>query len=131
MSKRSQKPVKATAAVPAGYGPLLAELKPRVRAAQLRAATSVTRELNQLCWKIGSAVARAQESKGYGKQGVERWAVDLQTEFPGMAGFLPQNVWFMWSFYLAWSRSEADSLTAVREFRPSSGCSQNVAGNET
>ena len=118
MSKRSQKPVKAAAAVPAGYGPLLAELKSRVRAAQLRAATSVTRELNQLYWEIGSAIARAQESKGYGKQVVERLAADLQTEFPGMAGFSPQNVWFMRSFYLAWSASEADSLTAVRESRP-------------
>ena len=117
MSKRSQKPVKAAAAVPAGYGPLLAELKSRVRAAQFRAATSVIRELNQLYWEIGSAIARAQESKGYGKQVVERLAADLQTEFPGMAGFSPQNVWFMRSFYLAWSGSEADSLTAVRESR--------------
>jgi predicted nuclease of restriction endonuclease-like (RecB) superfamily len=118
MSKRSQKPVKAAASVPTGYGPLLAELKSRVRAAQLRAATSVTRELNQLYWEIGSAIARAQESKGYGKQIVERLAADLQTEFPGVAGFSPQNVWFMRSFYLAWSGSEADSLTAVRESRP-------------
>ena len=33
MSKRSQKPVKAAGSVPTGYGPLLAELKSRVRAA--------------------------------------------------------------------------------------------------
>lgn len=115
MSKRSQKPVKAAATVPTGYGPLLAELKSCVRAAQLRAATSVTRELNQLYWEIGAAIARAQESKGYGKQVVERLAADLQAEFPGMAGFSPQNVWFMRSFYLAWFGSEAVSLTAVRE----------------
>ena len=115
MSKRSQKPAKAAATVPTGYGPLLAELKSRVRAAQLRAATSVTRELNQLYWEIGAAIARAQESKGYGKQVVKRLAADLQAEFPGMAGFSPQNVWFMRSFYLAWFGSEAVSLTAVRE----------------
>ena len=118
MSTRSQKPVKGTAAVPAGYGPLLAELKSRVRAAQLRAATSVTRELNQLYWEIGSAITRAQESQGYGRQVVERLAADLQAEFPGMAGFSPQNVWFMRSFYLAWAVSTADSLTAVRESKP-------------
>ncbi len=118
MSKPSQKPAKAAATVPTGYGPLLAELKARVRAAQLRAATGVTRELNQLYWEIGSAIARAQESKGYGRQVVERLAADLQTEFPGMAGFSPQNVWFMRSFYLAWSGSATDSLTAVRESTP-------------
>src|ERR1035441_7658699 len=109
MSKRPQKPVKAAAVVPTGYGHLLAELKSRVRAAQFRAATGVSRELNQLYWEIGSAIACAQESKGYGKQVVERLAADLQAEFPGMAGFSPQNVWFMRSFYLAWSGSEAES----------------------
>jgi predicted nuclease of restriction endonuclease-like (RecB) superfamily len=118
MSKPSQKPAKAAATVPTGYGPSLAELKARVRAAQLRAATGVTRELNQLYWEIGSAIARAQETKGYGKQVVERLAADLQAEFPGMAGFSPQNVWFMRSFYLAWSGSATDSLTAVRESTP-------------
>jgi hypothetical protein len=115
MSARIRKQVTATATVPTGYEPLLAELKERVRAAQLRAATSVTRELNQLYWEIGRAIARAQDSKGYGKQVVERLAADLQQEFPGMAGFSPQNLWFMRGFYLAWSKSEANSLTAVRE----------------
>ncbi len=118
MSTRTRKPVKAPAAVPTGYGPLLAELKARIRTAQLRAATSVARELNQLYWEIGSAIARAQESKGYGKQVVERLAADLQTEFPGMAGFSSQNVWFMRSFFLAWSGSAADSLMAVRDSGP-------------
>lgn len=118
MRTRSKKLVKAAAAMPAGYGPLLAELKSRVRAAQLRAVTGVTRELNQLYWEIGSAIARAQESRGYGKQVVERLSRDLQAEFPGIAGFSPQNVWFMRSFYLAWSGTEADSLTAVRDSRP-------------
>ena len=115
MSARIRKPVAATATAPTGYGPLLAELKERVRVAQLRAATSVTRELNQLYWEIGRAIARAQESKGYGKQVVERLAADLQTEFPGMAGFSPQNLWFMRGFYLAWSGRDANSLTVVRE----------------
>jgi len=124
MSTRTRKPVKATAAVPTGYGPLLAELKARIRTAQLRAATSVARELNQLYWEIGSAIARAQESKGYGKQVVERLAADLQTEFPGMSGFSPQNVWFMRSFFLAWSGSAANSLTAVRD----SGSPDSLAG---
>lgn len=117
MSKRLSKTTKSAAALPADYAPLLADIKARVQAAQLRAATSVARELNQLYWEIGSAIAGAQESKGYGKQVVERLAADLQTEFPGLAGFSPQNVWFMRGFYLAWAGSTADSLTAVRESR--------------
>jgi predicted nuclease of restriction endonuclease-like (RecB) superfamily len=45
----------------------------------------------------------AQKTRGYGKQVVERLAEDLQKEFPGTAGFSPQNVWYMRSFYLAWT----------------------------
>jgi predicted nuclease of restriction endonuclease-like (RecB) superfamily len=115
MSARIRKPVTAAATVPADYAPLLAELKVRVRTAQLRAATSVARELNQLYWEIGRTIARAQESKKYAKQVVERLSADLRSEFPGMAGFSPQNLWFMRAFYLAWSGGEANSLPAGRE----------------
>ena len=57
-----------------------------------------------LYWDIGKIIVESQKTKGYGKQVVEQLAgTDLQKEFPGMAGFFPQNVWFMCSFYLAWS----------------------------
>jgi predicted nuclease of restriction endonuclease-like (RecB) superfamily len=92
-----------SAAIPAGYADLLRSLKARVRAAQLRAAVSVNRQLIQLYWDIGKAIVEAQKVKGYGKQVVERLAGDLQKEFPGLAGFSPQNVWYMRSFYLAWT----------------------------
>jgi predicted nuclease of restriction endonuclease-like (RecB) superfamily len=118
MSARTRKPVKRATAIPAGYGPLLAELKSRIREARLRAAVSVARELNQLYWEIGATIVRAQESQGYGKQVVTRLAMDLKREFPDMGGFSPQNVWFMRSFFLAWSGSEANSLTAVRDSEP-------------
>ena len=102
LSKVSGQDGKSSAVLPAGYAGLLADLKTRVRAAQLRAVVSVNRELILLYWDIGKTIVEAQKLKGYGKQVVERMAGDLQKEFPGMAGFSPQNVWFMRSFYLAW-----------------------------
>jgi hypothetical protein len=102
-------------ALPAGYTTLLADLKARVRAAQLRAVVSVNRELFLLYWDIGKIIAEAQKTKGYGKQVVERLAVDLQKEFPGTAGFSPQNVWFMRSFYLAWPAMPQKLSQIVRE----------------
>jgi len=90
--------------LPVGYANLLADLKARVRAAQLRAVVSVNRELILLYWDIGRIIVEAQKTKGYGKQVVERLANDLQKEFPGLAGFSPQNVWYMRSFYLAWTK---------------------------
>jgi predicted nuclease of restriction endonuclease-like (RecB) superfamily len=115
LSKVAGQDGKPSAALPAGYASLLTDLKARVRAAQLRAAVSVNRELILLYWDIGKTIVEAQKIKGYGKQVVERLAVDLQKEFPGMAGFSPQNVWFMRSFYLAWSAVPQKLSQAVRE----------------
>ena len=104
LAKTSRQAGKPPSALPAGYTTLLADLKARVRAAQLRAVVSVNRELILLYWDIGKIIAKAQKTKGYGKQVVERLAEDLQKEFPGTAGFSPQNVWYMRSFYLAWTK---------------------------
>jgi predicted nuclease of restriction endonuclease-like (RecB) superfamily len=104
LAKTSGMGGKLPGALPAGYTTLLADLKARVRAAQLRAAVSVNRELILLYWDIGKIIVEAQKTKGYGKQVVERLAEDLQKEFPGTAGFSPQNVWYMRSFYLAWTK---------------------------
>ncbi len=107
---------KPTSALPAGYATLLTDLKVRVRAAQLRAAVAVNRELIALYWDIGKIIVTAQQTAGYGRQVVQRLAVDLQAEFPGMAGFSPQNVWFMRSFYLAWIKETPKLQQAVGEF---------------
>jgi hypothetical protein len=55
------------------------------------------------------------EGKGYGKQVVERLASDLQKEFPGIAGFSAQNMWFMRSFYRAWAGGQQRLSQPVRE----------------
>ena len=82
LAKTSGRDAKASAGIPAGYASLLADLKARVRAAQLRAAVSVNRELILLYWDVGGIIVEAQKTKGYGKQVVERLAEDLQKEFP-------------------------------------------------
>lgn len=54
------------------YAPLLADLKARVRAAQVKAAVSVNRELILLYWHIGREILRAQKAEGWGAKVVER-----------------------------------------------------------
>jgi hypothetical protein len=115
LAKTSGQVGKPSAVLPVGYANLLTDLKARVRAAQLRAAVSVNRELILLYWDIGKIIVEAQKTKGYGKQVVERLAVDLQKEFPGTAGFSPQNVWFMRSFYPAWPAMPQKLSQPVRE----------------
>jgi len=103
LAKISGQDGKSSSALPVGYANLLADLKARVRAAQLRAVVSVNRELILLYWDIGRIIVEAQTTKGYGKQVVERLADDLHEAFPKMDGFSPRNVWRMRAFYLAWT----------------------------
>jgi hypothetical protein len=72
--------------LPSRYGAVLADLKARVRAAQVRAVLSVNREFIQLYWQIGREILRCQREEGWGAKVVERLAKDLRAEFPEMQG---------------------------------------------
>ncbi len=91
---------------PTTYAPLLADLKARVRASQVKAAVSVNQELILLYWHIGREILRAQKAEGWGAKVVERLAKDLAAEFPEMGGFSRANLLFMRSFYAAWEPIE-------------------------
>lgn len=84
------------------YGPLLDDLKARIRTAQIRAALSVNRELVLLYWGIGRRILDAQRTEGWGAQVIDRLAVDLRSAFPDMKGFSPRNVKYMRAFAEAW-----------------------------
>ena len=81
------------------YATLVAELKDRIRSAQVRATRSVNRELIRLYWDIGKAIVERQKRLGWGKSVVEKLAFDLRVAFPDQTGFSPQNLWFMRQFY--------------------------------
>ncbi len=93
--------------MPSSYAPLLADLKARVCAAQVKAALSVNRELILLYWHIGREILRAQKAEGWGTKVVERLAKDLAAEFPEMGGFSYTNMMRMRAF------AEAYGATAI------------------
>jgi predicted nuclease of restriction endonuclease-like (RecB) superfamily len=90
------------ARLPASYAPLLAELKARVRTAQLGAVISVNRALILLYWQIGREILRAQKAEGWGTKVVVRLAKDLAAEFPEMSGLSARNLNYMLAFAEAW-----------------------------
>lgn len=100
---------------PDGYRALLTDIKARIRVAQIKASLSVNRELILLYWDIGEVIVSRQRSQGWGKSVVEQLAADVQKEFPGMAGFSPQNIWYMRAFYLAWTDEVVDLQRTVGE----------------
>ncbi len=81
------------------YAALVAQLKVRIRFAQVHATRSVNRELIKLYWDIGRAIVERQKRLGWGKSVVVKLAADLRTEFPEQKGFSPQNLWFMRMLY--------------------------------
>jgi len=88
------------------YAQLLAEVKERVRLAQYAALKAVNTELVGLYWDIGRMIAVRQEKAGWGKSVVGTLSADLRQEFPGVAGFSVQNLWYMRQLYLEYSGHE-------------------------
>ncbi len=92
--------------IPEGYKELLGDLKERIRAAQVRAALSVNRELIALYWQIGRAISDRQETHGWGTQVIDRLSADLRHTFPDMRGFSPRNLRYMRAFAAAYPESD-------------------------
>lgn len=101
-----------------GYAQLLAELKTRVRTAQIKAAVTANRELIQLYWDIGRLIVERQEREGWGKGVVEHLADDIQRAFLGIKGFSAVNVWRMRSFYLNYRPQAVIELSSEKLSQP-------------
>ena len=84
--------------LPVGYPRFLADIKNRIRAAQIRATLSANQELVRLYWDIGRRILNRQDQEGWGAKVINRLAQDLLREFPEMRGFSPRNLLFMRAF---------------------------------
>ena len=87
------------------YARFLTDLKERVRAAQVRAVTSLNREMLTLYWEIGRAIVERQEKAGWGDAVIDRLSRDLRAEFPGIKGFSRDNLFRMRRWFLAYRDS--------------------------
>lgn len=87
----------------AGYPEFFADLKARIRSAQVRAALSVNRELVLLYWQIGKSILARQEEEGWGAKVIARLSRDLSREFPEVKGFSTRNLKYMRAFAVAYS----------------------------
>jgi predicted nuclease of restriction endonuclease-like (RecB) superfamily len=92
--------------LPSSYPALLEELKGRIRAAQVRAAFAVSREMVLLYWSIGRDLSQRFAAEEWGGKIIDRLARDLQAEFPGVEGFSPRNLRYMRSLAEAWPDAE-------------------------
>lgn len=91
---------------PDGYRALLADLKARVRATQVRAARAANTEVLRLYWSIGHDILERQRTAGWGAKVIDRLAVDLQREFPDQRGWSSTNLKNMRRIAEAWPTLE-------------------------
>ncbi len=82
------------------YLAFLDDVKSEIRKARVQVARAANRELIQLYWTLGKAIADKQEQLGWGKSVVEQLAKDLKNNFEGRRGFSTQNLWYMRQFYI-------------------------------
>jgi predicted nuclease of restriction endonuclease-like (RecB) superfamily len=80
------------------YSQFLADLKQRVMSSRYKAALSVNKELILLYHHIGMQILEAQNNQGWGAKIIDQLSKDLQSEFPDMKGFSPQNLKYMRKF---------------------------------
>jgi len=85
----------ASELVPSDYPAFVADLKERIRAAQVRASLAVNRELVLLYWQIGRDLLSRQQQEGWGAKVIDRLSRDLRLAFPNMKGFSPRNLVYM------------------------------------
>ena len=98
MNKKRAKP-EALAATAGNYVGLLADIKQRIRAAQVRTAMAGNASMLTLYWEIGGVLAERQKREGWGAAVLPKLAVDLHNDLPEVKGFSARNLKLMTQFF--------------------------------
>ena len=88
------------------YVRFLAGIKERIRTAQIKVALAANAELVLHYWEIGRDILANQARQGWGAKVIDRLAVDLQRDFPKLAGYSVRNLKYMRAFAQAWPDRE-------------------------
>ena len=86
-----------------GYVAFIRDIKQRIQASQIKAATRVNQELLLLYWDLGERIVAKQADAHWGDGFLEQMSRDLQAEFPGMKGFSLRNLKDIRLWFRYWS----------------------------
>jgi predicted nuclease of restriction endonuclease-like (RecB) superfamily len=81
------------------YGELLAQIKNRIRQAQVKAAFLVNARMIQLYWDIGRIIHERQQHEGWGAKIIPMLSRDISNDLPDAKGFSERNLKRMIGFY--------------------------------
>ena len=81
------------------YIGFLRSVKEDIHKSQLSAATTVTKELVALYWRIGKRLSEKVQNEGWGGKVFEKISCDIARLFPGLKGFSKRNLQYMRKFH--------------------------------
>lgn len=96
------------------YKTWLADIKNRVRSAQLKAAVKVNTTLLELYWELGADIMEKQVNSKWGAGLIEQLSRDLSTEFPDIKGFSRSNLMHIQKWYLFYTQDKPIVQQPVR-----------------
>ena len=96
------------------YKVWLADIKERVRSAQIKAALSVNTELLKLYWSIGADIVIKQKNAKWGDNFLLLLNKDLMTEFPDMNGFSKRNLELIRQWHLFYSQIAKQTVSQLQ-----------------
>ena len=99
MSKLIPKNKPISSATVGNYAGLLADIKQRIRTAQVRTAMAGNASMLMLYWEIGGVLPERQKIEGWGTAVLPRLATDLHNDLPEVKGFSARNLRLMIQFF--------------------------------
>jgi predicted nuclease of restriction endonuclease-like (RecB) superfamily len=95
------------------YKTWLADIKTKIRSAQLKAAVAVNTQLLEFYWELGADIVAKQANAKWGDGLLLQLGKDLTAEFPDMRGFSKRNLELIRQWYLFYSKGAALSQQPV------------------
>jgi predicted nuclease of restriction endonuclease-like (RecB) superfamily len=97
------------------YKQWIADLKTKVKHAQLKAAVTVNQQLLVFYWELGIDIVDKQKNTAWGGGFIRQLSRDLMAEFPDMKGFSERNLKYIRQWVMFWLTDTAIGLQAVAQ----------------
>lgn len=82
------------------YKDWLERSKHKIKAAQLKAAVSVSSQMLEMYWQLAEEIVAKQQTANWGEAILEQLSVDLKLSFPNINGFSRRNLYAIRQWYL-------------------------------
>ena len=109
-----------SSATTGNYAGLLADIKQRIRTAQVRTAMAGNASMLMLYWEIGGVLVERQKLEGWGAAILPRLATDLHNDLPEVKGFSVRNLKLMTQFFREYPDFSAIGQPPVAQLADSS-----------